>query len=163
MNTTRARSRVALQPGVCGGCNGWIGRRLYGSATAGVLVALVLAACPAAYGDAEEATTPEAAEADVLAAEGNAETADQPAAAEVERGRRRRRMSGATRLRLIKLVEPAGILTLSLLAATVCLGVLRRVKKLKPRQVLRVHKIAGVTTLVSGVLHATLIVLVHSF
>lgn len=122
----------------------------------------VLAACPPAYGDAEEATAPEAAEADAPAAEGNAETADRPAAAEDEHGRRRR-MSGATKLRLMKLVEPAGILTLSLLAVTVCLGVLRRVKKLGSRQVLRVHKIAGVAALVSGVLHATLIVLVHSF
>ena len=162
MNTTRARSRVALQPGVCRGCNGWIGRMLYGPATAGVLVVFVLAACPPAYGDAEEATAPEAAEADAPAAEGNAETADRPAAAEDEHGRRRR-MSGATKLRLMKLVEPAGILTLSLLAVTVCLGMLRRVKKLGSRQVLRVHKIAGVAALVSGVLHATLIVLVHSF
>jgi len=62
---------------------------------------------------------------------------------------------------LISLAEPTGILTLSLVVLTVCLGLLRRVKRLKPRLLLKLHKIAGVCALSSGAFHATIVLLTH--
>ena len=62
---------------------------------------------------------------------------------------------------LAGLVEPTGILTLSLVALTVCLGVLRRVRRLKPRLLLKLHKLVGVCALCSGVVHATIVLLTH--
>ena len=56
-----------------------------------------------------------------------------------------------------RLIEPMGILTLSLVAATVCLGLLRRVRRLKPRLLLRFHKTCGVSALVAGAIHAALV------
>jgi hypothetical protein len=49
-----------------------------------------------------------------------------------------------------------GITTLSLVAATVLLGRLRRVRRLKPRLMLKLHRILGVCALVSGSIQATL-------
>ena len=57
------------------------------------------------------------------------------------------------------LIEPMGIVTLSLVASTVCLGLLRR---LKPRPLLTIHKICGVCALVSGATHAILVLIAHS-
>ncbi len=62
---------------------------------------------------------------------------------------------------LISLAEPTGILTLSLVGLTVCLGLLRRVRRLKPRLLLKLHKIVGVCALCSGVVHATIVLLTH--
>ena len=62
---------------------------------------------------------------------------------------------------LISLAEPAGILTLSLVALTVCLGLLRRVRRLRPRLLLKLHKIAGICALCSGAIHATIVLLTH--
>ena len=62
---------------------------------------------------------------------------------------------------LISLAEPAGILTLSLVALTVCLGMLRRVRRLKPRLILKLHKIVGFSALGSGAIHATIVLLTH--
>ncbi len=62
---------------------------------------------------------------------------------------------------LIRLAEPTGILTLSLVALTVCLGVFRRVRRLKPKLLLKLHKIVGVSALCSGVIHATIVLLTH--
>ena len=57
------------------------------------------------------------------------------------------------------LIEPMGIVTLLLVASTVCLGVLRR---LKPRPLLTIHKICGVCALSSGAIHAILVFIAHS-
>ena len=62
---------------------------------------------------------------------------------------------------LTSLAEPTGILTLSLVASTVCLGLLRRVRRLRPRLLLKLHKIAGICALGSGALHATIVLLIH--
>ncbi len=62
---------------------------------------------------------------------------------------------------LASLAEPTGALTLVLVAVTVCLGVLRRVRKLKPRLLLKLHKIIGFCALGSGLIHATIILLGH--
>ena len=62
---------------------------------------------------------------------------------------------------LIRLAEPTGILTLSLVALTVCLGVLRRVRRLRPRLILKLHKIVGFCVLGSGAIHATIVLLTH--
>jgi len=56
------------------------------------------------------------------------------------------------------LIVPTGILTLSLVTATTCLGLLRR---LKPRPLLRWHKRLGPVALISGVAHAALVLLAH--
>ena len=56
------------------------------------------------------------------------------------------------------LIEPMGICTLALLAVTVALGVFRR---LKPRPMFKWHKILGVAALVSGAVHAILVLLAH--
>lgn len=68
---------------------------------------------------------------------------------------------GQTGLFLVRLIVPTGIATLSLVAATGLLAVLRRVKRFKARVVMRVHKIAGVSALVTGIMHAALIILLH--
>jgi hypothetical protein len=57
--------------------------------------------------------------------------------------------------------EPTGILTLSLVALTVCLGLLRRVRRLKPRLLLKLHKIAGICAISSGAFHAMIVLLTH--
>ena len=62
---------------------------------------------------------------------------------------------------LISLAKPSGILTLSLVALTVCLGLLRRVRRLRPRLLLKMHKIAGICALSSGAIHATIVLLTH--
>ena len=62
---------------------------------------------------------------------------------------------------LISLAEPTGILTLSLVALTVCSGMLRRVRRLKPRRMLKIHKIVGFCALGSGAIHATIVLLTH--
>jgi hypothetical protein len=59
----------------------------------------------------------------------------------------------------IHLVEPTGAMTLVLLIATVCLALLRRVRRPRPGLILKLHKIAGICTLCSGLLHATLVIL----
>ena len=55
-------------------------------------------------------------------------------------------------------IEPMGATTLTLLITTVCLALLRRVRWPKPGVILRLHKIAGVCTLCSGLIHATLVI-----
>lgn len=59
-----------------------------------------------------------------------------------------------TRILLIKLIKPIGIATLLLMAITVTLGILRR---LKPRLMLKIHKICGVLALMVGAVHAALV------
>jgi len=56
-------------------------------------------------------------------------------------------------------IEPAGATTLTLLMTTVCLALLRRVRWPRPGFILKLHKIAGICTLCSGVFHATLVLL----
>jgi len=58
-----------------------------------------------------------------------------------------------------RLIEPMGILTLSLVALTVGLGILRR--RRGPRVMLRIHKVCGAAVLASGAVHATLVILLH--
>ena len=58
-------------------------------------------------------------------------------------------------------VEPMGILTLTFVALAVSLGLLRRLRRLKPRRVLKLHKIVGFCALASGTVHATLVLLSH--
>jgi len=62
---------------------------------------------------------------------------------------------------LARLIVPTGITTLSLLAVTVLLGVLRRAAHLKTRVVMRVHKTIGVIALVVGLAHAGLVMFLH--
>lgn len=62
---------------------------------------------------------------------------------------------------LISLVKPTGIMTLSLVALTVGLGLLRRVRRLRPRLLLKLHKIVGFCALGSGAVHATIVLLIH--
>jgi hypothetical protein len=62
---------------------------------------------------------------------------------------------------LASLAEPTGILTLSMVGLTVCLGLLRRVRRLRPRLLLKIHKIVGVCALSSGAIHATIVLLTH--
>ena len=63
------------------------------------------------------------------------------------------------RFSLIMLAEPTGALTLSLVALTVGLVWLRRVRRLKPRTLLKLHKIVGVCALCSGAIHAMIVML----
>jgi len=63
------------------------------------------------------------------------------------------------RILLAELIEPMGILTLSLVAITVALGVFRR--RWKPRLMLKMHKTCGVLALASGAVHAALVVFLH--
>lgn len=58
-----------------------------------------------------------------------------------------------------ELIVPMGIVTLSLVALTVCLGVMRR---LKPRPLLKIHKTCGVCALISGATHAILVLASHA-
>jgi len=50
-------------------------------------------------------------------------------------------------------------MTLLLVAATVVLGVARRIGGLRVRTMLRIHKVLGVCALISGITHATLVFL----
>ena len=59
------------------------------------------------------------------------------------------------------LVKPMGIATLSLIALTICLGLLRRVRRLNTRTVMRLHKISGICALCAGAIHATIIFVLH--
>ena len=68
---------------------------------------------------------------------------------------------GGSGVSLLKLIEPTGIATLSLVAATVFLGYLKGVKRFRARLVLRIHKITGVCALAAGVTHATLVIVLH--
>ncbi len=54
--------------------------------------------------------------------------------------------------------EPMGIVTLSLVAVTVFLGLFRR---LKPRLILKWHKRLGPVALLAGATHAVLVLLAH--
>lgn len=64
-----------------------------------------------------------------------------------------------TRILLAQLIKPMGILTLSLVAVTVALGVFRR--RWKPGLLLKMHKICGVLALVGGAVHVALVVFLH--
>jgi len=64
-------------------------------------------------------------------------------------------------LSLRGLAEPTGILTLSLVALTVCLGLARRIRWPGPGLILKLHKTAGACALVSGAIHATIVMLAH--
>jgi hypothetical protein len=57
---------------------------------------------------------------------------------------------------LWRLVGPAGAVTLALVIATVATALLRR---LKPRPLLKVHKVLGVCALISACVHALLVFL----
>lgn len=59
------------------------------------------------------------------------------------------------------LIKPLGIATLSLIALTICLARLRRVRRLNTRLVMRLHKASGVCTLCVGIIHATIIFVFH--
>ena len=61
----------------------------------------------------------------------------------------------------VRMIVPMGFVTLSLVALTVCLGLLRRVRRLKPRLLLKLHKTCGVSALVAGAIHATLALVAH--
>ncbi len=61
----------------------------------------------------------------------------------------------------ISLAKPTGILTLSLVGLTVCFGMLRRIRRLKPRRMLTLHKIIGFCAMGSGLIHATIILFTH--
>ena len=63
------------------------------------------------------------------------------------------------RILLAQLIEPMGILTLSLVALTVALGVFRR--RWRPRLMLKIHKRCGVSALVAGAVHAALVLFLH--
>ena len=69
--------------------------------------------------------------------------------------------SPGPRVSLFSLAKPTGILTLSLVGLTVCVGLLRRVRRLKPRRMLKLHKITGFCALISGLTHATIVLLTH--
>ena len=56
------------------------------------------------------------------------------------------------------LIEPMGIATLSLVAVTVCLGLFRRAN---PKVMLKWHKRLGPIALLSGAVHAMLVMLAH--
>jgi len=58
------------------------------------------------------------------------------------------------------LIEPMGITTLSLLVLTVLVGLFRRKR---PRLLLKWHKRLGIITLISALIHVTLILIVHKF
>ena len=60
--------------------------------------------------------------------------------------------------RLVGLVVPMGIATLTLMTVTVCLGLFRR---LNPRALLKWHKRFGPASFISGALHALLVLLTH--
>ncbi len=68
---------------------------------------------------------------------------------------------GGEGLSLASFVEPTGILTLSLVALTVCLALLRRAKRFRGRLIMKMHKTAGICTLCAGALHATLVMLAY--
>ena len=59
------------------------------------------------------------------------------------------------------LAKSTGILTLSMVGLTVCLGLLRRVRRLRPKLLLKLHKIAGICALDSGAIHATIVLFIH--
>ena len=59
-------------------------------------------------------------------------------------------------INLWRLVGPAGVLTLALVIATVATALLRR---LRPRPLLKVHKVLGVCALISACVHALLVFL----
>ncbi len=59
---------------------------------------------------------------------------------------------------LAALVKPMGITTLSLVALTVVLGLFRR---RSPKLMLTWHKRVGPTALISGVVHAVLVLVIH--
>ncbi|NIA20404.1 MAG: hypothetical protein GWP05_00185 [Anaerolineaceae bacterium] len=56
------------------------------------------------------------------------------------------------------LVVPMGIATLTLMTVTVCLGLFRR---LNPRVLLKWHRRFGPAAIISGALHALLVLLTH--
>ena len=57
-----------------------------------------------------------------------------------------------------KLVKPMGIVTLTMIILTVSAGLLRRKK---PKFLLKWHKRLGVLTLITALIHATLVLLTH--
>ncbi|MBW8001368.1 MAG: hypothetical protein FVQ80_05030 [Planctomycetes bacterium] len=61
-------------------------------------------------------------------------------------------------LQLFKLVKPMGITTLSLLFLTVTAGLLRHKN---PKLIFKWHKRLGITTLVSAIIHALLVLILY--
>ncbi len=61
-------------------------------------------------------------------------------------------------LKLVRLIKPMGITTLSLLVLTVILALLSR---RKPKLLLKWHKRLGITTLVFASIHAILVLIAH--
>jgi len=57
------------------------------------------------------------------------------------------------------LIKPMEVFALSLVALTVGLGILRR--RRWPRSCSGIHKVCGVAALASGVVHATLAIILH--
>ncbi|RKY28394.1 MAG: hypothetical protein DRP83_00810 [Planctomycetota bacterium] len=62
---------------------------------------------------------------------------------------------------LAQLAKPTGIATLSLVALTACLGLLRRLRRPSLKVPLQLHKIAGICALGSGAIHAAIVLLTH--
>ena len=60
---------------------------------------------------------------------------------------------------LVHLIEPMGIITLSLVGLTVAMGLLRR--RWNPRLMLKIHKTCGVLALATGATHAALVIFLH--
>ena len=61
-------------------------------------------------------------------------------------------------LQLSKLVRPMGITTLSLLSLTVVAGLFR---KKNPKLIFKWHKRLGITTLISAIIHALLVLILY--
>ncbi len=59
---------------------------------------------------------------------------------------------------LIRFIKPMGITTISLLVLTVLVGLFRRKN---PKTLLKWHKRFGITTLISAIIHATLVLVAH--
>lgn len=122
-------------------------RRVYPAAV--VLIALVLGLCSSAYGQEHDhaATDPP----------------DGAAAEEQDGHDHRPKQSSSFKPALRKLFVPAGITALSLIAVTVILGMLRRIKLFGgPRLAMKIHKITGICALLAGATHLMIKLILHS-
>ncbi len=122
-------------------------RRVYPAAV--VLVALVLGLCLSAYGQGHDhaAMDPPAGSA----------------AEEQDSHDHGPKQSSSLKPVLRKLFIPAGITALSLIAVTVTLGLLRRMKLFGgPRLAMKIHKITGVCALLAGAAHLTIKLILYS-
>lgn len=125
-----------------------------------VAAALVLGACSYAHGQNSDAPDSTAAPA----VEAAPDDADAPTPATDDSPRRQRSQGrfASIKPKLYKFVKPVGAVALALIALTVCLGFLRRVKALRTRVVMRIHKTTGVCALIVAAIHATIVIILHS-